>query len=193
MTEALIVVDVQNDFCEGGSLAVAGGLDVAAGIAEFLPKTDAGLIVFTRDWHEAESDNGGHIAIPPAEPDYVDVWPSHCVQGTHGAGYAEDIVKAQATFGRPYIEVFKGQGVAAYSGFEGRTTADKALTDLLREAGVEKVAVVGLAADYCVRATALDSIAAGFDTRVLPDLTASINTSVDDVAAEVASKNDDAK
>jgi nicotinamidase/pyrazinamidase len=164
MTRALLVVDVQNDFCEDGGLAVAGGAAVAAAITAHLRATrgEYAHVVATRDHH---IDPGGHFAD---RPDFVDSWPRHCVVGTAG-------VELHPALDREPLEaVFdKGEYAAAYSGFEG--TADGvALADWLRGRGVDAVDVVGIATDHCVRATALDAVAAGFATRVLLPLTAGV-------------------
>lgn len=161
----LIVVDVQNDFCEGGSLAVAGGAATAAKITELLGGNDHGydLIVATRDQH---IDPGAHFSD---QPDFVDSWPPHCVVGTPGADFHD-----QLRF-RDFAAIFdKGEYAAAYSGFEGHDSAGKSLSDWLSEHRVEAVDVVGIATDYCVRATALDAAAAGFPTTVRLDLTAAV-------------------
>jgi len=163
MTRALIIVDVQNDFCEGGSLAVAGGAGVAAGISSALERGGWDHVVATRDYH---IDPGSHFS---AHPDYLDSWPAHCVVGTAGADFHPDLATDQVE------AVFhKGEHAAAYSGFEGRTEAGLGLADWLRERGVSEVDVVGIATDFCVRATALDAVAAGFATTVLLDLTAGV-------------------
>ena len=164
MTRALLVVDVQNDFCEGGSLPVTGGAAVAGRIAALLA-TDHGydFVVATRDHH---IDPGPHFS---ATPDYVDSWPPHCVVGTPGA----ELHPALAGFG--FDAVFdKGEYAAAYSGFEGRS-AGMSLADWLVDRSVTAVDVAGLAADYCVRATALDAARDGFAVGVLLDLTAAIS------------------
>ena len=190
--QAIIVVDVQKDFCEGGALPVTGGLDVASRIADYLrtyrrlvrtnevPASET-LTVFTRDWHVPGSDNGGHFS---ETPDFVDTWPAHCVQGTEGGQYADALVTEVK---HADAEVIKGMEEPAYSGFQGVVVSDesKTLAEYLHEQGVSKVWVCGLAADYCVRQTALDAIKEGFDTSVLPNLTASINTPVAEVVAEV--------
>jgi len=165
MTKALLVVDVQNDFCEGGSLAVTGGAAVAAGITEFLKRHKAGYaaVVASADWH---IDPGHHFA---ADPNFVDTWPRHCVAGTPGAEFHPALDRACLD-----AVVRKGQQAAAYSAFEGTTDDGQALLELLRAAGVNGVDVVGIATDHCVRATALDSVEAGFSTRVLLDLTAGV-------------------
>jgi nicotinamidase/pyrazinamidase len=164
MNKALIVVDVQRDFCEGGSLPVRGGAAVAGRISDLL-MGDHGYaaVVATRDHH---IDPGGHFA---ANPDFVDSWPPHCVVGTGGVEFHQ-----QLTF-REFDAVFdKGEYAAAYSGFEGRNADDATLSDWLQDRGVEKVDVCGIATDYCVRATALDAAAEGFATTVLLDLTAAV-------------------
>lgn len=161
---ALIIVDVQNDFCEGGSLAVAGGADVARAIsARLAGPTGYAQVVATKDFHV---DPGGHFA---EQPDYVDTWPRHCVAGTAGADFHPelDTTAVDAVF-------HKGRHSAAYSGFEGTDDSGTALADWLRGRGVEEVDVVGIATDHCVRATAADAAAAGFRTRVLLDLTAGV-------------------
>jgi nicotinamidase/pyrazinamidase len=161
---ALIVVDVQRDFCEGGSLAVSGGADVAGRIDALL-HSDHGYdrVVATRDHH---IDPGGHFA---ADPDFVDTWPRHCEVGTPGVEFHDRL-----TF-RDFDAVFdKGEYAAAYSGFEGRTSDGTALADWLEAHGIQRVDVCGIATDYCVRATALDAARAGFGTTVLLDLTAAV-------------------
>lgn len=169
-TRALIIVDVQNDFCEGGSLAVAGGSDVAAAITDHLRKhgDDYAVVVGTQDQH---IDPGDHFA---EEPNWADSWPEHCVQGTPGAEVHEalDVSSVHAWFA-------KGEYTSAYSGFEGTTeAADGTRTELaewLRTQGIDTVEVVGLATDHCVRATALDAVAEGFTTTVLLELTAGVS------------------
>lgn len=161
---ALIIVDVQNDFCEGGSLAVAGGAAVATSISELLrSSTDYDAIVATRDYH---IDPGAHFS---ETPDFVDSWPPHCRVGTLGADFHPNFDTARVQ------EVFsKGAYEAAYSGFEGNGTDGGTLVDWLRDRAIDTVDVVGIATDHCVRATALDAIAANFATRVLLDLTAGV-------------------
>ncbi|MFV0406718.1 MAG: isochorismatase family protein [Propioniciclava sp.] len=165
MTHALIVVDVQNDFCEGGSLGVTGGHAVAHAIREWLATAHGyTTVVATRDHH---IDPGDHFS---SQPDFIDSWPPHCVAGTVGA----DLEEALADI--PFDAVFdKGEYSAAYSGFEGRDhRRDLGLADYLRAAGITQISVCGIATDYCVSATALDAAAAGFDTTVLMDLTAAV-------------------
>ncbi|MEU8774082.1 isochorismatase family protein [Streptomyces sp. NPDC048606] len=172
MHRALIVVDVQNDFCEGGSLAVTGGADVAAAITELIGQATAGYrhVVATRDHH---IDPGAHFARPPAEPDYETSWPVHCVAGTEGVGFHPNFAPAVAS-GAVAAVFDKGAYEAAYSGFEGADENGEGLTAWLRERHVSEVDVVGIATDHCVKATALDAARAGFATRVLLDLTAAV-------------------
>ena len=174
---ALVIVDVQNDFCEGGSLAVTGGSAVVPAINALLAK-DHGYahVVATKDFH---IDPGTHFSD---NPDYVSSWPRHCVARTPGADLHPDLDSAsiEAVF-------LKGAYAAAYSGFEG--TADGVgLADWLRSRGVDEVDVVGIATDYCVRATAMDAVASGFATRVLVDLTAGV--AADSTATALAEMRD---
>jgi len=167
---ALIIVDVQNDFCEGGSLAVSGGAEVARRISEHVVESGAtyAAVVATADWHD---DPGPHFSDVP---DFVDSWPAHCRVGTDGALFHANLAGAlqsvQAVFR-------KGQRTAAYSGFEGFTVeADhrQGLAAWLRDRAIEEVDVVGIATDYCVRATALDAVRDGFATRLLESLCAGV-------------------
>jgi nicotinamidase/pyrazinamidase len=173
VSRALIIVDVQNDFCEGGSLAVGGGAAVAAGISYVLGRAARRWdhVVATKDWH---IDPGPHFGNPP---DYVDSWPVHCVVGTGGADFHPELAteRIEAVF-------HKGEHRAAYSGFEGHTDAGAGLAEWLRERAVTEVEVVGIATDHCVRATALDAVAAGFATTVLLDLTAGVAQATTDAA-----------
>ncbi|MFJ6939458.1 nicotinamidase [Streptomyces sp. NPDC101132] len=172
MHRALIVVDVQNDFCEGGSLAVSGGADVAAAITELIGQATPGYrhVVATRDHHV---DPGSHFAHPPAEPDYERSWPVHCVAGTEGVGFHPNFAPAVAS-GAIAAVFDKGAYEAAYSGFQGADENGTGLADWLRAREVTEVDVVGIATDHCVRATALDAARAGFTTQVLLDLTAGV-------------------
>ena len=191
---ALIVVDVQNDFVEGGSLPVTGGAQCASRIAQYI-ETDLDLgegrkyaeIVFTKDWHTPGSDNGGHMS---ETPDYVDTWPFHCVQGTPGAEFAPALTAAVNRLGD--VLVFqKGMDAPAYSGFEGKAE-DLGLAEYLRSRSISEVHVVGLAADYCVKATAMDAVKEGFQTVVIAELTEGINATPQAVAAEVKAEQADA-
>lgn len=163
MGKALIVVDVQNDFCEGGSLAVAGGAAAAVAITELIRAGGYDQVVATRDYH---IDPGAHFSD---QPDYVDSWPPHCRAGTAGASFHPelDVSGVAAVFS-------KGAYAAAYSGFEGADLDGTSLADWLRAHDVSAVDVVGVATDHCVRATALDAVREGFTTTVLLDLTAGV-------------------
>jgi nicotinamidase/pyrazinamidase len=174
VARALIVVDVQNDFCEGGSLAVAGGAEVAKAISDRLDEADYDYAVATRDHH---LDPGAHFS---AEPDFVDSWPPHCVVGTAGVQF-----HPQLRTDRVSAVFDKGEHAAAYSGFEGSSDG-VGLGQWLRAHDVDTVEVVGIATDYCVRATALDAVRAGLTTTVRLDLTAGITRpSVDATLAEL--------
>jgi nicotinamidase/pyrazinamidase len=164
---ALVIVDVQNDFCEGGSLAVAGGGAVARALTRFLDGPDAGeyaCVVATQDYH---INPGEHFS---AQPDYADTWPPHCVVGSTGAQFHPDLDTSRID------EIFrKGAYSAAYSGFEAVTADGTPLARWLAARGVTATDVVGIATDYCVRATAADAAAAGLSTRVLLELTAGVD------------------
>ena len=196
MTRALIIVDVQNDFCEGGSLAVDGGADVAALLSDFMDEEGGEFdhIVATQDWH---IDPGTHFS---ENPDYLRSWPVHCVAGSRGAALHPelDTENIEAVFR-------KGQFEAAYSGFEGVLAPEDevptgeqklgagddqvseepvTLDEWLREREVDEVAVVGLATDFCVRATALDAVAAGYTTTVLVRFTRGVDHDSSETALE---------
>ncbi|MET3369313.1 isochorismatase family protein [Arthrobacter sp. M2012083] len=187
MSRALIIVDVQNDFCEGGTLAVEGGAAVAGAITEYVDANQQHFdhIVATQDWH---IEPGDHFSD---DPDMVDSWPPHCRARSKGAELHEDLDPE-------YIQAYfrKGQFTAAYSGFEGVLAPEDdvptgdlkagtavaevldedaiGLDDWLQSHDVEEVVVVGLATDYCVKATALDAVQAGYTTTVIAELTAGI-------------------
>lgn len=166
---ALFIIDVQNDFTEGGALGVAGGAAVAEGITEYLrAHPDAyDLVIASRDWHDGDNDNGGHFA--DGAPDFVDTWPVHCVSGTPGAEYhpALDVSLVD-------VHVRKGQGRPAYSIFEGTTDDGRELIEVLDEKNVTSIDVAGIATDYCVLASARDALDAGRDVAVLTDLVAGV-------------------
>jgi nicotinamidase/pyrazinamidase len=179
MKRALIVVDVQNDFCEGGSLAVHGGAEVAFRIGTLLhhwsqkdPKApDYAVAVATRDHHV---DPGEHFSD---DPDFERTWPPHCVVGSDGEAFHPNLDP------QPFDAIFlKGEHAAAYSGFEGRTADGATLADWLRGQAVTDVDICGIATDYCVRATALDAVRNGFDTRVLEALCAGVAPGSSDTA-----------
>jgi nicotinamidase/pyrazinamidase len=161
---ALIVVDVQNDFCEGGSLGVAGGVAVAAAINDYLTAgDDYRYVVATQDFH---IDPGAHFSD---QPDYLSSWPPHCLAGSVGAEFHPSLET-----GRIDAVFRKGAYAAAYSGFEGVDNAGTLLGDWLRQRSVDEVDVVGIATDHCVRDTAEDAVREGLTTRVLLDLTVGV-------------------
>ena len=171
MARALLVIDVQNDFTEGGALGVDGGAAVAEGVTAYLQQHPGryDVVIASRDWHHGDDDNGGHFATDAA-PDYVTTWPRHCVAGTTGAEYHPALDTSLVD-----VHVKKGQGVPAYSIFEGTTDDGTAFPAELDRLGVTDVDVVGIATDYCVRASALDALAAGRRVTVLDDLVAAVN------------------
>lgn len=179
MHRALIVVDVQNDFCEGGSLAVSGGADVAAAITDLIGQAQPGYshVVATRDHHV---EPGDHFSD---SPDYVRSWPPHCVAGTEGVGFHPNFAPAVAS-GAVDAVFDKGAYTGAYSSFEGSDENGSTLAQWLRERKVTEVDVVGIATDHCVRATALDAVREGFTTNVLLDLTAGVSVETTERALE---------
>ena len=162
---ALIIVDVQKDFCEGGALAISGGHDVARSISDYLAG-DPGYehVVATKDFHV---EPGDHFSD---DPDFVSSWPPHCRAGSPGTDFesALDVRSIEAIFR-------KGAHTAGFSGFEGVDEDGTLLLDWLRQRNVDEVDVVGLATDHCVRRTAQDAACAGLATRVLLDLTAGVS------------------
>ena len=173
---ALLIVDMQNDFCEGGSLAVAGGAAVARAITAYLAGPDGERydhVVATQDFHV---NPGPHFS---AEPDYAVSWPPHCVAGTSGAQFHPELDTARVE------EIFrKGQYAAAYSGFEGASAVGDSLLRWLSDHQVNDIEVAGLTTDYCVRSTATDAAAAGFATTVLLSLTAGVAQATTTAALE---------
>ncbi|WP_210603346.1 isochorismatase family protein [Brevibacterium oceani] len=178
MVKALLIVDVQNDFTEGGALGVTGGDRVAEGITRHLAAHagDYDAVIASRDWHDPDSDNGGHFSDTP---DFVDNWPVHCVAGTPGAEYDPLLDTAPITH-----HVRKGQGRPDYSAFQGTTETGSSLGELLHDLTVTEVDVVGIATDHCVRASALDALDSGVKVRVLTDLVAGVG--VDSSTAALA-------
>jgi len=183
MTRALIVVDVQNDFIEGGSLAVPGGKEVAFRVGNCVQSHKDGksklydYIIATKDFHRGDTDNEGHFGNPP---DFVNTWPVHCVQGTDGAGFAPGVYEVAELFDSIF---YKGQGEPAYSGFQGVNSAGVGLDEWLQEREVGNVDVVGIATDYCVFSTARDAIAFGYNTRVPEQLTVAVGGEEAKIAA----------
>lgn len=182
MTNALIVVDVQNDFTEGGSLGVKGGNVTAASITDYIRTHKSGysLVIASRDWHSPDGDNGGHFAD---KPDRVTTWPRHCVQGTTGAAYNPALESELID-----VQIYKGDGKPAYSAFEGNTPGGATLDEVLTTATARHIDIVGIATDHCVRATALDAVAKGYTVTVLVDLCVGVmpDTSIAAIAEMVA-------
>jgi nicotinamidase/pyrazinamidase len=176
-------VDVQNDFAEGGALGVTGGTAVAAGVTALLARhPDAyQLVIASRDWHNPDEDNGGHFATD-AEPDFRTTWPRHCVAGTPGADYHPDLDIEHVD-----VHVRKGQGVPAYSVYEGTTDDGESVHALLERQAITDLDIVGLATDHCVRASAIDAVEHGRRVRVLTDLVAGVAAETSEAAlAELA-------
>lgn len=176
MTKALIVVDVQNDFCEGGALAVEGGNAVAEDILDYLKYLEYRwpyeTVVFTKDWHKPwPNTNEGHFS---EKPDFVDSWPVHCVQGTAGADFHWAIEEAHGRFAVWNLVFRKGDGYPHYSGFQGTNDRNQTLDEWLKEHNVTEVDIAGIAGDHCVKETALDAIDLGYDVMLLSDMIASV-------------------
>lgn len=166
MTTALIIVDVQNDFCEGGSLGVDGGLAAAEAIADYVEEGPDDFVVTTQDWH---IDPGTHFS---SEPNFTTTWPVHCEADTEGAQFAPALKPVLEAVDAQFL---KGQYSDGYSGFDGVEADDESgLAEWLRERGVTHVSICGIATDYCVRATALSALDEGFEVRVLEDLCAGV-------------------
>lgn len=183
MTGAVVVVDVQNDFVEGGSLAVLGGKAVAESIrGEVIPLAQRNMIpvFYTKDWH---IEPGEHFASSTGtDPDFNVSWPDHCVAGTRGAEFATDFpALPQRTF-------YKGQYQASYSGFEGVNELGLSMDLVFKLNGITRVLVCGIAFDYCVKATAIDLVNAGYEVAVNISATASVHPEND--AATIAELKD---
>ena len=173
MKKALIVVDVQIDFCEGGRLGVVGGDKVAKDIARYIAshRNDYNIVMFSKDYHKPwPHSNEGHFSD---NPDYVDSWPPHCEQGTEGTGLHPSLKTVMMALDIDNIYM-KGDGKADYSAFQGHNLAGRDMNTVLNARGIEAVDVVGIAGDYCVKATALDAVAAGYSVTVIPELVASV-------------------
>lgn len=172
MARALLVIDVQNDFCEGGALACEGGSAVAGKISEYLQqhKSDYDFVIASRDWHTPGDSNGGHFPSDGTAPDYVSTWPLHCIANTKGAEYHPNLNQQLID-----IHIKKGQGAPGYSIYEGIAESGETFEDLLKRLQIESVDVVGIATDYCVRASALDSAKHNLDVRVISSLTAGVS------------------
>jgi nicotinamidase/pyrazinamidase len=181
MSKALFVIDVQNDFCEGGALACQGGAHVASSITSYLKGNKASYVkvIASRDWHTPNSANGGHFPAAGNDPDFVNTWPLHCVAGTTGAEYHPNLDLALID-----IHIKKGQDQPGYSIFEGVTDTGEKIQDLLTRLRITEVDVVGIATDYCVRASALAAKKFGLDVRVITSLTAGVAASSTEAAID---------
>jgi nicotinamidase/pyrazinamidase len=167
---ALLIVDVQNDFCPGGALAVAGGDEVVPVMNRYAEAFAAAgrLVIADRDYHPGRTT---HFV------QFGGAWPPHCVQGTYGAEYHPDLVLPPET-----VHVVKGMGAEedAYSVFQGRDTAGRSLEALLDEHGIRKLYIGGLATDYCVKETVLDARKAGLEVVVLADAVRAVDVNPGD-------------
>lgn len=186
MTKALLIVDVQNDFCEGGSLACEGGAALASAISEHLTKhgDDYALVIASRDWHDAGNDNGGHFAATGTNPDFVNNWPVHCVSGSHGAEYHQNLDSEAID-----VHLYKGMGEPSYSAFEGVTEAGKGILDVLRDNKITELDVVGIATDYCVKASAIDAVKSGLVVSVLQEMCVGVAAATSEAALETMASN----
>jgi nicotinamidase/pyrazinamidase len=166
MTRALLIVDVQPTFCEDGELPVDGGNETAFAIAEYVTihRPDYALTVTSQDWH---IDLADHFSD---QPDYVDTWPPHGLAGTANAELHPALIAALGEDGGD-ATIKKGQHAAAYSAFDGTDGGGRRLLEVLAGAGVDSIDVCGIAESHCVRASALDALAAGLTVRLLTDLT----------------------
>ncbi len=180
MSRGLLIVDVQNDFVEGGALGVDGGKEVGRRIASLVNEhgDDYAIVVASRDWHRPDHDNGGHIALT-GDPDFVESWPAHGIAGTPGAEYFEalDGIRIDS-------HIRKGFGEPAYSMFEGHDDEGRTAAEVLRDAGVDEVDVVGIATDHCVRATSLAALGEGLRVNVLTGLVAGVDPAASQRALE---------
>lgn len=169
MAKALFVIDVQNDFCEGGALACQGGAAVAINISRYLEFASYDHVIASRDWHTPNDPNGGHFPLNGDAPDFVNTWPLHCIAGEEGAEYHPNLDLSKID-----VHIKKGQGQHGYSIFDGTTDSGESTQDLIVRFGVTDVDVVGIATDYCVRASSLDAKKLGFNVRVITSLTAGV-------------------
>ena len=172
MARALLVIDVQNDFCEGGAA-------VAKKISAYLDREKYDKVFASRDWHNAEGTNSGHFAEPGQQPDFVTSWPVHCVANTAGANYHSNLNTEKID-----IHIYKGQGQNGYSIFEGVDERGIGFAKLIAEHNVEEVDVVGIATDHCVLASALDANQAGLKVRVISSLTAGVSPASTEAAID---------
>lgn len=171
MKTAFIIVDVQNDFTEGGSLPVTGGAEVAAGITDFLNLHHGlfALVCASQDWHIPHSTDGGHFPPLGQTPNFRTTWPLHCIEETHGARFHPALDTTRID-----VDVRKGIGVPAYSAFQGETANGIALNGVLATHGITDLVVCGLATDYCVHQTVMDARSRKYPVTMLSDLSAGV-------------------
>ena len=179
MPRALLIIDVQNDFCEGGALAVAGGAAVAGKISKYLESSSYELVVASRDWHDSDNDNSGHFAQAGQDPNYTTNWPVHCLAETPGAAYHPNLDTSSID-----EHIYKGQGKNGYSIFEGITKNGHSFEQLLAQNQIDEVDVVGIATDHCVLASAMDSKSHGLKVRVISSLTAGVSEASTEAAID---------
>ena len=181
MAKAILIIDVQNDFCEGGALACQGGAQVAKKISEYLAsnKHEYDFVIGSRDWHTPNSENGGHFPAQGIDPDFVITWPLHCIAGEEGAEYHPNLDTSLID-----VHIKKGQGEHGYSIFEGTTDSGETFLELLEKLNIHTVDVVGIATDYCVRASSLDARKQGLEVRVITSLTAGVAASSTEAAID---------
>lgn len=172
MPKALLVIDVQNDFCEGGALACAGGSAVAKKITDYLKANQSNYdyVIASRDWHTPGEINDGHFPADGLEPDFVKTWPLHCLAESKGAEYHPNLDTSLID-----VHIKKGQSANGYSIFDGTDEQARAFSDVISELEIDSVDVVGIATDYCVRASALDCVNHGLNVKVISSLTAGVN------------------
>lgn len=171
MAKALFVIDVQVDFCEGGALACEGGAAVATKITDYIRehRAEYDYVIASRDWHTPNSLNGGHFPPEGTEPDFVNHWPLHCIAGTEGAEYHPNLDSSLID-----IHIKKGQDAHGYSIFEGVSEQGEPIAALIERLGIVSVDVVGIATDYCVRASSLDALKHDLEVKVITSLTAGV-------------------
>lgn len=168
MNKALVIIDEQNDFVEGGNLAVEGGREVVRETVRLLEDVSPyKVVITTQDWH---IEPGEHFS---EDPDFVDSWPVHCVADEFGSELVEGLPEALESLEIPVVSIKKGMYEDAYSGFQG--VADgKTLEEVLREYDVQTLDIVGIAFNYCVAETAIDGRELGYDVNVIEEFTATI-------------------
>ena len=181
MAKALLVIDVQVDFCEGGALACSGGAAVAKAITNHIRTHGANYdhVIASRDWHTPNSLNSGHFPPPGIAPDFVTTWPLHCIAGEGGAEYHENLDVSLID-----LHIKKGQDANGYSIFDGTDESGRNFETLIKELGITQVDVVGIATDYCVRASSLDANKHGLSVRVITSLTAGVNAQSTEAAID---------